>query len=173
MRKEHAKSDAAVKRIERITGANSNSIKKWISGRHAPKSGHLLLLAKSYPHILRMVLELIGRSDVWDICAQQSIPQKMLANSLRKTVEKRVYYDRFVGVNVVVDSHIAGQFNQRQLWFLGKLQQGHKLKTNDIAPVWRVTARTAQRDIAGLMEARLIQFTGAPRNGHYQQMPKD
>jgi len=168
LRQEQPKSDAPMKRIELATGVNRNSISKWYNGSNAPKSSHLLMLAKAYPNILRMMLEIIERGDVWELCVKHSIPQKMTDARPQKPPRPSIYSDRFVSINVVVDSLVSGQLNQRQLWFLGRLQQGISVKAEDIVPVWRTTFRTARRDIAGLVAARIICFTGARKKGRYE-----
>jgi len=168
LRQDQPKSDAPMKRIELATGVNRNSISKWYHGSNAPKSAHLLLLAKSYPNILRMILQLINRGDIWELCLRHSIPQKMLSARPKTRTRQSIYKDRFVSINVVVDALTSGQLNKRQLWFLGRLQQGDSVKAENIVSVWRSTPRTARRDIAGLIAVRLIRFTGARRNGRYE-----
>ncbi|HEU5047350.1 MAG TPA: hypothetical protein VFT64_05835 [Rickettsiales bacterium] len=167
LRREHHKSGSALKSIQRVTGASYDSACKWHRARNAPKSASLLRLAAHYPQILRVILELIGRSDVWNLCLQHAIPQKMLTELPRKTSLSSAYDDTFVVLNVLVDLQTGCQLNQRQLWFLGKLQQGGRAWAQDLCSVWQVNHRTAQRDIAGLVQANLIRFTGAKKNGRY------
>lgn len=166
LRVEHADTSAAIKRIGKLTGANLHSISKWYQGHNAPKSAHLLMLAKIYPSVLRRMLEIIGRYDAWELCTENDIPEKM-ESTFYEPSKRDVYSNRFVTINVVVDARVASQFNQRQLWFLGQLQRGSKVKAEDIVLTWHVILMTARRDIAGLMESGMIVFVGARKNGYY------
>jgi len=168
LRQEQPKSDAAIKRIALTTGLDQNNIAKWYNGRNAPKSANLLKLAKPYPNMLRMILERIGRSDVWELCVQHGIPQKMLSERQKTFVRQSINSDRYVSINVVVDALVGSKLNKRQLWFLGRLQQGNKIKADDIVAAWRVDPRSARRDIAGLVKNHLIRFAGARKNGKYE-----
>lgn len=168
LRQEYAGSQAAIKRIETATGISQYCVRKWYRGSNAPKSVHLLKLAEIYPSILRMILEVIGRSDVWDACVRNSIPQKMLTEHSTWHLKRDVYYDKFVVISVIVNSLIGYQLNQRQLWFLGRLQRGHTVKVDDISTMWHVNFRTAQRDIMGLQKASLIRFVGVQKEGSYE-----
>lgn len=163
---EHVDTNAVIKRIGRLTGANLHSIRKWYQGLNAPKSAHLLMLAKIYPNVLRRMLETIGRYDAWELCTENEIPEKM-ESTFYKSSNRDIYSIKFVTINVVVDARVADQFNHRQLWFLGQLQRGNKVKADDIATIWHVALVTAKRDVAGLIKARMIAFMGARKNGWY------
>lgn len=67
-----------------------------------------------------------------------------------------------------VDRHHVGQMNQRQLWFLGQLQQAHEVHLDDLIKVWLVHERTAKRDIAGLLGAKLLLAVRSGRKCRYQ-----
>ncbi len=166
LRAEHADTSAVIKRIGKLTGANLHSIRKWYQGHNAPKSAHLLMLAKIYPNVLRRMLEIIGRYDAWELCTENDIPEKM-ESTFYKASNEDIYSIKFVTINVVVDARIAGQFNQRQLWFLGQLQRGSKVRAEDIVMTWQISVITAKRDIAGLVDAGMIEFVGARKNGYY------
>jgi predicted HTH transcriptional regulator len=58
--------------------------------------------------------------------------------------------------------------NIRQLWFINTLLEGEKVFATDIAAHWRVTAKTAKRDITGLKSAGLIVYQGTRRSGFYE-----
>jgi hypothetical protein len=49
------------------------------------------------------------------------------------------------------------QLNQRQLWFLGQLQQGYIMHAGSLVDTWQIHAKTARRDLKGLLKAGLIQ----------------
>jgi predicted HTH transcriptional regulator len=46
--------------------------------------------------------------------------------------------------------------------------EGEKVFAPDIAAHWRVTAKTAKRDITGLKSAGLITYQGTRRSGFYE-----
>jgi ATP-dependent DNA helicase RecG len=56
---------------------------------------------------------------------------------------------------------------ERQKWFLEQLQAGVNCKASDLAEKWKVTEKTAKRDIADLKKKNLIKFTGPPKTGRY------
>jgi predicted DNA-binding transcriptional regulator YafY len=41
------------------------------------------------------------------------------------------------------------------------------MKAADLRKIWSITARTAERDLAGLLTAGAIIFSGARKNGCY------
>ncbi len=74
-----------------------------------------------------------------------------------------------VPVNVPVNVPVTGyELNERQQWFVEQIHAGRKMKTADIQSQWDVVEKTAKRDIAILREKELIEFTGAPKTGHYR-----
>lgn len=75
---------------------------------------------------------------------------------------------RIVTINVSVNLGLAGKLNQRQLWFLGELQNHKEVRAEDIATAWEVALRTAKRDVAGLSAAGMIRFVGARKTGWYE-----
>jgi hypothetical protein len=88
------------------------------------------------------------QSEVFDETMHSKLNEKRNQHS--------VIGDKFVPYHVRVDAHIAVQLNQRQLWFLGRLQQGEKMVASNIVETWRVHSKTARRDVKGLLEAKLI-----------------
>jgi predicted DNA-binding ribbon-helix-helix protein len=71
-------------------------------------------------------------------------------------------------IDVTLAPEIARTLNQRQLWFLGAILDGERLRAEDIARSWQVVHRTAKRDVAGLQEQKLIRYTGAKKTGRYE-----
>ncbi len=76
--------------------------------------------------------------------------------------------DKSVLIYVRVDAHIAVQLNQRQLWFLGQLQQGYKISSEELVNMWRVHSKTAGRDVKGLQEAGLIHCVKHAKQRRYE-----
>ena len=68
----------------------------------------------------------------------------------------------------MVDAKIASGLNQRQLWFIGELQQDRMVRVEDMMRVWQACLRTARRDVRGLVEKRIAYFSGGKRNGRYR-----
>ena len=167
LRHEHQNDTSVVKEIGRVTGANLHTINKWCQAINAPKSAHLLMLAGLYPQVLKGLLEMVGRADVWGACLAENIPSKMHTKTGVSSSENTIYRDRYVPINVMVNLDIAIKLNHRQLWFVGELQRGKKLKADDIAAQWWVSHKTAKRDIASMLEHGAISYNGARKNGFY------
>lgn len=168
LREEHEHDTSCVKHIQAKTQVSENTISKWYRAMNAPKSAHLLILAANYPKVLRGLLFMIGREDIWRYCLLNNIPEKMVAGVDEGVEEKALYSDKFVRVDVVLNLEIAVQFNQRQLWFLGELQRGNSLQAREITRVWNRTLRTARRDIQKMVQYGAIEHCGAPKNGRYR-----
>jgi Fic family protein len=62
---------------------------------------------------------------------------------------------------------MALKLNQRQLWFIGELQNGKHIGVNEIAKTWQKSYRTSKRDIQGLTKIGLVDRIGARKNGYY------
>jgi len=54
---------AAVKRVAQLTGANERAVKNWFEARNAPNGFHLVILARHSDDVLRLFLQMAGRSD--------------------------------------------------------------------------------------------------------------
>ena len=167
LRLEHVNSDAAIKRIERMTGANPNSICKWYQGRNAPKSAHLLLLAKHYPSILHMMLEMIGQADIWEIHKRNIDCRDIDPDRIRTPSTHYIYSAKSCTINFMFNANFAAKLSRRQYWFMESLQQGLNIKAADIVSIWKVSLRTAKYDVAELVDSGLIQFVGARKTGRY------
>ncbi|MDX2094443.1 MAG: hypothetical protein SFW64_00645 [Alphaproteobacteria bacterium] len=171
LRHEHADIHSVIKQIERITGINALTASNWYKGRYAPKARHLLMLASYYPQVLYAVCEMMAAAPVW----QDEIDAQVV-KAMQQHLEQRWHGwkksppigDRSVTIRVHVDRHYAGQMNQRQLWFLGQLQQGHAIHIEDLMAVWGIHERTAKRDVSGLLTAGLIIAARSGRTCRYQ-----
>jgi len=168
LRQEHANVKTPITMIECVTGISADTVGKWNKHGYAPKSRHLLTLAAHYPLVLQVLCELMGMDAVWQQAVHLGIAETMRAR-LDERWEKwnklSMERDKFVLIRVRVDAHIAGQLNQRQLWFLGQLQQGYKMHSGSVVDTWHVHPKTARRDLKGLLKADLIQpmKNGQPR----------
>lgn len=157
----------AIKHISRLTGANLRSIKNWYIGVNVPSSGHLLLLARSSETLLHFILEQIGGEDLRDAFQLLNGGINDNKNRAKLVTERKIYGDNSVTIKVTINPNDICDLNERQLWFLGQLQKPDKTCTKDIAKTWRVTGRTAKRDVAMLVEKKLICFKGAKKTGSY------
>lgn len=164
---EHTNDGSSVKKISARTGINRHTIAKWYQAINAPSSAHLLVLAAIYPEVLKGLLKMIGRIDVWRYSLLKDVPRKMVDQIGEQQGPRDVYSDKFVHIDVVIDLEFATLLNQRQLWFLGELQNNSHVRADAIVTVWRKTLRTARRDIQGMLDIDMITYRGAPKNGRY------
>lgn len=151
---------SAIKQIGRLTNANLRAIKNWYQGRHAPSAGHLLLLARSSPSLLRFVLGQVGGADLFDAV-------ELLGNANKYRQDNTIYSAE----NCTIDENIVPQLmrmlNQRQHWFLLQLQQRRHVRADDIVKEWGVSIRSAKSDIGGLLKLNKIRYVGAKKTGFY------
>lgn len=147
---------SAVKQIGLQTGAHLRAVKNWFQGRNTPSSAHLLILARISPSILRLVLEQVGGSDLFDAF---------------EVLDGRVFTQNRGGKNVPINvplNSTGANLNERQEWFLLGLRRGLRLSPQDICAEFLVSAKTAKRDIASLKAFRLVGFAGAKKTGRYK-----
>lgn len=168
LRQEYSNRSAAVKRIGQKTGIELRAIRNWYEGRKPPKSIHLLLLSHHYPEVLQQVICSIGHASLWALYKQYMASVSMRPNEAEDSSLEKIYSARSCTINVTLNAQQAGKLNQRQLWFLGLLQQRHKIKVADIVAVWGISSRTAKYDVAGLADLELVRFVGARKTGHYE-----
>ena len=154
---------SAVKRIGQLTNANLRAIKNWYEARNAPSSGHLLLLARSSPSILKFILEQIGGEDLWD--AFQLLSHHALTSAHEP--ETSVFSDGNSAENVPINVPLKSM-NERQRWFLILLRRKNKARAEDIASHFDVALKTAKRDIQALKDMSRIRFVGARKTGRYE-----
>jgi hypothetical protein len=157
LRLEYANTDAVVKRIARTTGVSCASVRKWYEARNTPKVKHLMLLARTYPKVQTLV-------SLWITCEPYESGSVSLLNQVKTAP---IYPPDHVGINVRLPNKVAGILNHRQLWFIAQLQLGISVRGRDLRKVWRLTTRTAERDLARLVAINAIVFQGARKNGCY------
>ncbi len=168
LRLEHRQDSSSVKHIRARTEISRHTIAKWYQAANAPKSAHLLELASIYPEVLKGVLYLIGRKDLWRYCLLKEIPTKMGRAQGSHIVQNDGYSDKFVHLDVILNRELAVQMNERQIWFVGELQKGRHIRATDIVKVWNKNLRTARRDIQEILELGIIEYRGARKTGHYR-----
>ena len=69
--------------------------------------------------------------------------------------------------NVSVNVSVNVPVNQRQQWFIDQIQRHVKVSAKEIAEHWKVSEKTAKRDITDLKQKSVIAFSGAAKNGSY------
>lgn len=163
LRRDFGNANSAVKRIGKATNVNLRAIKNWYEARNTPSSGHLLLLARVSPSIFKFVLEQIG-----GISPSEASPPPKQGDSTPQAVnQSKIYRSENCTINITISPRIAQKLNQRQLWFLSRLQQSEKVKADDIVAQWGASIGSAKSDISGMTRMGLIRFYGAKKTGFY------
>jgi len=163
LRHDFGDSASAIKRIGQLTNANLRAIKNWYEARNTPSSGHLLLLARSSPSILKFILQQIGGEDLWD--AFQLLSHHALATVPEP--ETPIYSAKSVTENVPINVPLKS-LNERQRWFLLLLRRKKTACAEDITEHFGVALKTARRDIEALKSAKKIKFFGSKKTGSYE-----
>lgn len=88
-----------------------------------------------------------------------------------------------IGEEVAVTSNVTANvtanvtesiiLNERQEWFLQQLARGINVRPTSLSEQFKVTERTAKRDIAYLQDAEMIVFVGATKTGRYILLTKN
>lgn len=167
LRHVHRNDASAIKMIGGVSGINLNTIAKWYRGINAPKSAHLLMLARLYPQILRSLLEMIGREDIYLELQPKYSPEIANLGSPKKRQNGSIWRDIFVHINVILEISLARNLNQRQIWFIGQIQNGRRIGAQELAEVWQKSQRTIRRDIRELAELGIIRHHKANKTGYY------
>lgn len=68
-------------------------------------------------------------------------------------------------------AHSGAAKDRRQIWFLEGVGAGQRLAAAEIVDRWRVSEKTARRDIAALKAKGLVAFLGTRRSGGYRPIP--
>ncbi len=78
-----------------------------------------------------------------------------------------------VEAHVPTNVPINVPINDRQAWFLEQLRAGSKTRAADLAGHWKITEKTAKRDLAALKDKDLIEFVGPLKTGYYRLKKDD
>lgn len=162
----------------RQTDASERTVKHWLSGQHGPDTVYFLRLVVSPPVIRAFVLGLIEGP------ASRRMPDPVDRYSLATAK------DAYAAGEAVLDpSRPAGrkhdpeddpdrdpvngpetvELNDRQHWFLTQVAEGGRCGAADIVTTWKVSLKTARRDIRGLQQANLLVYVGSCRKGRYRR----
>ena len=74
--------------------------------------------------------------------------------------------------DVTTDVTINVTTNERQEWFLQQIARGINVRPAALSENFRITERTAKRDVAALQDAERIVFVGANKTGRYILLTK-
>jgi len=163
LRNDYADIPSTVKQISRQTGAQPRAIRNWYEGKHIPSSLHLLILAKSSPSILQLVLKQIGGDDLFE--AFRLLSGDRIVKPLEQEPVQHIT-DKIVSIDQANSARLKG-LNRRQIWFYSQLKQGRIVSAKSIVQHWQVKERTAWRDIQKLTNQGVISFIGNKRRGEY------
>lgn len=161
-RQEYKNTLAATKLISRKTDIPTETIKRWHKGRNPPRSGHLVILARQYADVLKIILRQTGHGYL--------IPYISAPDHEREMARISVLPDDDFAENVPINVPLKSwpdDINERQKWFLVELHRNIRVTATDIMQRWSVTDKTAKRDIADLKERSLIVYMGARKTGWY------
>lgn len=178
LRKEHGDSHRADKQLMRQTDASERTVKHWLSGQHGPDTVYFLRLVVSSPVIRAFVIGLIEGP------ASRRIPDPVDRYSLATAK------DAYVVGEAVLDPSNRGnpqndpendpdcdpinvpetmELNERQHWFLARVAESGRCGATEIMAMWKVSLKTARRDIRGLQQAGLLVYVGSRRKGRYRR----
>ncbi|MBU2655657.1 hypothetical protein KOE73_14990 [Acidomonas methanolica] len=162
----------------RQTDASERTVKHWLSGQHGPDTVYFLRLVVSSPVIRAFVLGLIEGP------ASRRAPDQVDRYSLAKAK------DAYAAGEAAFEPSNRGnrqndpeddpdrdpindpervELNERQHWFLTKVAEGDRCGATEIMATWKVSLKTARRDIRGLQQAKLLVYVGSRRKGRYRR----
>jgi hypothetical protein len=154
----------------RLTDASERSVKHWMAAQHGPDTVFFLRLVATSPVIRAFVLGVIE--------SPRSGPQSSELYRPINTANMPATLRRGQGApendpindpdHDPMNDPINGGFHERQRWFLDRVGRGFRVRARDLMMYWKVSPKTAKRDISGLCTAGRLRFVGARRNGHYE-----
>lgn len=173
LRKEHGDTHRAVKQLMRLTDASERSAKHWMAAQHGPDTVFFLRLVATSPVIRAFVLGIIEsqQSDMPEPTAQvQGVSG--LGSGNREGQASGRHWPNSDPINDPEsgpgNDPITASLNERQLWAIDRVGRGYPARARDIAAHWKVSIKSARRDLAGLCACGLLQFVGARKNGRYR-----
>ena len=176
LKREHGGTHRAVKQVMRLTDASERTVKHWLAAQHGPDTVFFLRLLTNSPVIRAFVIGLIessqGAGQDRQVAGQQAARLSSKTPDTQLPRQDRRQNDRINDPKTdPINDPITDALNERQRWFLSRVGAGHQCRAADISAYWKVSPKTARRDVAGLCALGLIRFTGARRNGRYQLDP--
>lgn len=178
LKKEQGESHRAIKQLMRQTGASERTVKHWLSGQHAPDAMFFLRLVVSSPVLRAFVLGIIEGPASEQISVTDDRPVRVLTREAYATGEAAVVTKagetyrndpKRVPISDPKDDPEPSAFNQRQQWFLERINAGERLGAKEIVLTWHVSLKTARRDISTLLRSKLLEYIGSRRKGRYRR----
>lgn len=173
LRKEHGDTHRAVKQLMRLTHASERSAKHWMAAQHGPDTVFFLRLVATSPVIRAFVLGIIEsqRSEM----PEPTVQMQDVSESGGGNREGQASGRHWPNSDPINDPKsgpgndpITAGLNERQLWVIDRVGRGYPARARDIAAHWKVSIKSARRDLAGLCACDLLRFVGARKNGRYQ-----
>lgn len=176
LRKEHGDSNRAIKQLMRQTDASERTVKHWLSAQHGPDTVYFLRLVVSSPVIRAFVLGLIegpasrqkpmDRFSLATAKDAYAAGEAILAPSSPGNLRNDLKDDPDRGP---INDPETIELNERQHWFLTRIAEGGRYGAIEIMSTWKVSMKTARRDIRGLQQANLLVYVGSRRKGRYRR----
>lgn len=173
LRQEHGSTHRTVKTIMGWTGASERSVKNWLSGEFGPSGYFLMRLCVKSPAVRGLVMELLAEPDkiAPNLCDSSIEAVTIMPTSAESWGLERAGPDanRDTIRDIIRDIDVPNPhlLNERQAWFLTRVENGDHCCAADLAAHWNVSEKTARRDIALMKNWELIRFVGTFRRGHY------
>lgn len=173
LRQEHGNTHRTVKTIMGWTGASERSVKNWLSGEFGPSGYFLMRLCVKSPAVRGLVVGLLAEPDMLvpalgDASIEASSASSTSADSCPPACAvPETNRDTIKDIIRDIDVPNPHLLNERQAWFLTRVENGDHCCAADLAVHWQVSEKTARRDIARLKDWELIRFVGTLRRGHY------
>jgi hypothetical protein len=177
LQKEHGDSHRAIKQLMRQTDASERTVKHWMSSQHAPDTMFFLRLVVSSPVLRAFVLGLIEEKASEQGLIEDDRSIRILAKEAYSAGEaafaalaanRRKNDPDHVPMSDPKDDPEPLTFNQRQQWFLERINAGDRFGARDIVLTWHVSLKTARRDIGTLLHSKLLEYIGSRRKGRYR-----
>lgn len=179
LHKEHGNSHRAVKQLMRQTDASERTVKHWLSGQHGPDTVHFLRLVVSSPVIRAFVLGMIEGPasrrtldpvDRYSLAtAKDAYAAGEVALSPSNDRNRKNDPEDDPERDPINDPKTT-ELNERQHWFLSKIAKDDRCGACEIMVMWKVSLKTARRDIRGLQQANLLIYVGSRRKGRYRRL---
>jgi hypothetical protein len=152
--------------------AATRSAKHWMAGQHGPDTVFFLRLVATSPVIRAFVLGIIESQQSSSAEAAIIGPGiTSFGQGHREEMSAGRYWPNSDTINDPesgpVNDPITSGLNERQRWILDRVARGLSTRARDVAAHWRVSIKSARRDLAGLCACNLLHFVGARKNGRY------
>jgi len=179
LREEHEREASPMKQISKKTSIAPDSVKRWYTSKKPPSLGHFLMLVQNYPEILKAFLGMVGHgylaAHVGPVLGMVGhgylaahVGPVAVANNEGETLPSVAVFRDISDIPNVPKNPL----NERQAWFLIRLQRTGEARAEDIAAHFKVAIKTARRDIEGLKMTGKVRFIGSKRMGAYEIINK-